>query len=92
VEAALPALTAADAHSDVGLKALGLPATYPLDSRGREVRRAVCQEVGRRVHDAGLGGVHCRSAAGEGRELAWYPGPGQRARRRRTRSFGDWYY
>lgn len=92
VEAALPALTAANAHSDVGLTELGLPGSYPLDGRGREVPLAVCQQVGRRVHDAGLGGVHCRSAAGKGRELAWYPGPGQRARRRRTRRFRDWYY
>lgn len=92
VEAALPAVEAADAHSEAGLASLGLPASYPSDDNGREVPHRVCQEVGRRVDDAALGGVHCRSAAGDGRELAWYPGPGQRARRRRTRRFGDWYY
>ena len=92
VEAGLPAVEAADAHTEAGLVALGLPASYPFDDDGRSVAHAVCQEVGRGVHEAGLGGVQCRSAGGEGRELGWYPGTRQRARRRRTRRFGEWYY
>jgi hypothetical protein len=66
----------ADAHSDAGLRALGLPDTYPRYRNGRPVRHDVCQPVGREVHDAGLRGLHARSAAtddGSGRELAWFP-------------------
>jgi hypothetical protein len=83
-----------DAHTDVGLKALGLPPTYPLDGDGNEVGHDVCQAIGRRVFDADLDGIHCRSAAGgpesDRRELAWFP-RGRRATRRRTRRFVEWY-
>jgi hypothetical protein len=84
----------ADAHTDVGLKALGLPETYPLDADGNVIGHDVCQSIGELVFDAGLDGIHCRSAAGgpdaDLRELAWFP-RGRRATRRRTRRFVDWY-
>jgi hypothetical protein len=78
----------ADALSDQGLEAMGLPPSYPLDARGDRVPHQPCQMVGTRVHAARLRGVWCRSAAtadGSGRELAWFPsGP-----RARARSLGD---
>jgi hypothetical protein len=74
----------ADALSDEGLDALGLPPSYPLDPRGDPVPHEPCQMVGTDVHTARLRGVWCRSAAtadGGGRELAWFPsGPAARAR------------
>lgn len=77
VAATLPRTqAAADAVSGPGLKALGLGEAYPLDSRGRRVQQATCQEIGVRLHDAGLRGVWCRSAQGTDartRELAWFP-------------------
>lgn len=66
----------ADATTPAGLRALGLPDTYPQDPRGGRVGHEVCQKVGERVHVAQLRGVWCRSACttdGRGRELAWYP-------------------
>jgi hypothetical protein len=73
----------ADATTDTGLVALGLPRTYPRRPRGGEVPWAACRAAARTVRTAGLRGVHARSAAtpdGSGRELAWFPAPGARAR------------
>jgi len=64
----------ADATTDTGLVALGLPRTYPLTSRGHAAHAA---------RDAGLRGILARSAAtadGHGRELAWFPARGATAR------------
>ena len=63
----------ADVISDDGIKAAGLPPTYPLDDDGQPVEHDITQKIGTEVHDAGLRGVWCRSAAGEGQELAWFP-------------------
>jgi RES domain-containing protein len=66
----------ADAVSEVGLRRLGLPASYPLDAAGVPVRHAACQAAGERVREARLRGVWCVSAASRdktGRELAWFP-------------------
>jgi hypothetical protein len=90
---------AADAASAEGLAALGLPASYPLDSDGKRMERAVCQPIGAQVRGLRLNGVWCRSAAstdGRGRELAWFPA-GTRAaaaqpRRKRPIPFGRWRY
>lgn len=77
VVATLPrAQDVADALGDAGLESLGLPHTYPRYANGRPVRHDACQPVGQAVKDAGLRGVHARSAAtedGSGRELAWFP-------------------
>lgn len=77
VVAALPrSQDVADAVGEEGLAALGLPETYPRYRNGRPVRHDVCQPVGQAVKEAGLRGVHARSAAtddGSGRELAWFP-------------------
>lgn len=73
----------ADATTDTGLVALGLPRTYPLTARGHGVRWAPCRTAARTSRSAGLRGVLSRCAAtsdGHGRELAWFPARGARAR------------
>jgi hypothetical protein len=73
----------ADATTDTGLTALGLPRTYPDRPRGGEVTRALCRRAGRSARAVGLRGVLARSAAtadGTGRELAWFPARGAHAR------------
>ena len=65
-----------DAYSPAGVRAAGLPDTYPLDEDGVPVPHATCQPIGVRAKAAGLRGVRARSAQaldGAGRELAWFP-------------------
>lgn len=97
VVATLPrAQVAADAGSDDGLEALGLPVTYPRYGNYRPVGHEVCQPVGMMVHQAGLRGVYARSAAigdGSGRELAWFPArETSRAALVERRRFQEWWY
>lgn len=99
VAATLPgAQTCADAVTDEGLRALGLPDTYPRDSAGEEISHTVCQPIGREVQKAGLHGIWCRSACTgdeRGRELAWFPfDPGATARPvwREPLPLGTWRY
>jgi hypothetical protein len=84
----------ADAISDDGLEALGLPATYPRHRNGRPVGHDDCRPVGQAVHDAALRGVHARSAVlDEGRELAWFPArESSRATLRERLAFREWWY
>ena len=66
----------ADATTDTGLAALGLPATYPFASSGEMIEHAICQTMGEQVASLQLRGVWCRSALGprvSGTELAWFP-------------------
>lgn len=73
----------ADATTDTGLTAMGLPRTYPGRPRGGEVPWAPCRRAGRSARAVGLRGVLARSAAtadGTGRELAWFPARGAHAR------------
>ena len=68
--------TCADAVSADGLQSLGLPQTYPLNSRGGNIAHERCQPVGKQARHEGLRGVWCKSACtsdGQGRELAWFP-------------------
>jgi len=68
--------TCVDAVSSAGLRALGLPSSYPVEKKGRLVDHRVCQPIGQKVRDARFNGVWCRSACtndGRGRELAWFP-------------------
>jgi hypothetical protein len=68
--------TCADAVSEAGLRSLGLPSSYPLSDTGEVVERGVCQSIGAELHEEGLRGVCCISAAAShpvGRELAWFP-------------------
>lgn len=86
----------ADAISDAGLEELGLPVTYPRYGNGRPVQHDVCQPIGAKVDEAGLRGVHARSATddiGDGRELAWFPArPSSRATMVRRLDFQDWWH
>jgi hypothetical protein len=86
----------ADAVTDPGLAALGLPDTYPKYRNGQPIRREACQPIGDLVHGAGLRGVHARSAAiddGSGRELAWFPArPSSQAILRDRLTFTEWWY
>lgn len=85
-----------DIHSSKGVKAAGLPKTYPRDKRGTPVPHVTCQAIGEAAKSAGLKGVHTRSAQspdGAGRELAWFPA----TRRSRATSierlaFDQWYW
>lgn len=97
VVATLPrSQTVADAITDDGLGQLGLPDTYPRYRNGRPVRHDVCQPVGESVKEAGLRGIHARSAAtedGSGRELAWFPArETSRATFERRLAYREWWY
>jgi RES domain len=97
VAASLPrAQTVCDAHTPAGLKAAGLPQTYPLDSSRKLVPHERCQPVGATAKLTGLRGVRARSArapAGAGRELAWFPASARsRAKRGKTLGFEAWFW
>jgi hypothetical protein len=83
---------AADVASDRGVAAVGLSASYPHNDRGGRVPHERTQAIGVEVHGAGLRGVLCRSAAGVGREFAWFPAGRSRARPvwSSPLSFGAW--
>jgi RES domain-containing protein len=94
-DAAVPRDRYVDAVTARGCRSAGLPATYPLDSRGRRVGWSRCRPIGQRAWEDGYPGIACRSAAPEapqgGEELAFF------ARRRklragRTRRFDDWFW
>jgi RES domain len=88
----------ADAVGVAGLKALGLPSSYPVDAHGKLVSHSRCQRVGMLVRGKRLRGLWCRSAAapdGRGRELAWFPS-GARSKAtsvwKRPLGLGAWLY
>jgi hypothetical protein len=79
-----------NAVTDAGLRDLGLPKTYPLDSRRRLVPWRRCQPIGLQAWDRGLPGVAARSARAAGEELAYF---GRRKLRRgAVRAFTDWFW
>lgn len=82
-----------NAVTDAGLRALHLPATYPLDDRGRVIPHSVCQTIGRLASDAGEQGIACRSAAKDAptseEELAYFGR--QSLRVEDTEQFADWF-
>ena len=76
--------------TDAGCRDVGLPRTYPLDSRRRTVPWQRCQPIGQRAWEAGLPGVAARSATGAGEELAYI---GRRKLRRgAVRMFEQWFW
>ncbi|NJN51867.1 MAG: RES family NAD+ phosphorylase [Gammaproteobacteria bacterium] len=85
-----------DVHSREGVRAVGLPASYPFEPDGRVVPHTRCQLVGVAAKDAALRGVRARSAQsrdGVGRELAWFPATARSVAQARQRlSFDTWYY
>ena len=84
-----------DAHTPAGIRALGLPDSYPLEDNSL-IPHARCQPIGTRVKQAGLDGVKARSArspGGAGRELAWFPASAASvARRVQVLAYGTWYW
>lgn len=84
-----------DVHSHAGVRAAGLPDTYPLEHDGSPVTHGRCQPIGARAKAERLRGVRARSAQtadGTGRELAWFPASVRsRARRRDTLAYTAWY-
>lgn len=87
----------ADCESSDGLAACGLPATYPADRHGREVRWERCQPIGATAFEQGLSGVACRSAATGSdaglREIAHIDRlSGTRPRLLSRVPFGQWYW
>lgn len=85
-----------DAHTPEGIRALDLPATYPLASNGRLVGHDRCAAIGQAIRDRDLRGVRARSAQardGAGREVAWFPATARsRARRVARLTFDRWYW
>lgn len=84
-----------DAVTLEGLKALGLPATYPLADDGDPVPWPACQVIGQSAYDDGEAGVACLSAAthADGEELALFtPNATTSARMTRIHAFNDWYW
>ena len=87
--------SACDVYSRAGVRAVGLPDSYPFEKDGSLTPHARCQPVGARAKAAGLRGVRARSAQspdGAGRELAWFPASVRSvARRVRTLAFPAWF-
>lgn len=81
----------ADVVTDQGCIRCGLPSSYPLDDRGREISHEVCRVVGDEAKRQRLPGIACRSAARPiGEELAWFTDePGDATN---PRAFDDWYW
>ena len=83
-----------DVYSPAGLRAVGLPVTYPWDN-GQLIPHVRCQPIGNQVKAASLRGVLARSAQspnGLGRELAWFPATIRSlARQVQALAFAVWY-
>ena len=84
-----------DAHSPAGVRAAGLPDTYPLDKDGAPFPHTRCRPIGARARAARLRGIRARSAQsrdGACRELAWFPASARSvARRVRMLAFAAWF-
>jgi RES domain-containing protein len=75
VGAVVPLGNYVDVVTDDGCVRSALPASYPLDERGRAVPHERCQAVGVEARRQGLPGIACRSAARpHGEELALFTG------------------
>jgi hypothetical protein len=84
-----------DALSDRGCRSLGLPASYPRDSRGRMLPHRRCQPIGAAAWEADEPGIAARSAAPgvsrDGEELAFFVRR-RRLRMGRRRAFEEWFW
>jgi RES domain-containing protein len=92
VEAEAPRAGYVDVVTAAGLRACGLPESYPRDADGAVVDHATCRPIGVAAHEAGLPGIACRSAApgasDADEELACFVAVAER----RRWSFEDWYW
>jgi RES domain len=82
---------------DGGLKAAGLPVSYPRHRDGRPVEHPDCRPIGKAAFDDGLPGVACRSAAREAtsadEELAVFARAGAaKVTMTRRRPFAEWFW
>jgi RES domain len=97
VETDVPDGEHADCLSDHGLDGWGLPVSYPQHPDGRPVIWEECWLVGDAVHEEGLDGVACRSAA-EGAqrddyELAYFGRDDAPALESiEQQAFSDWFW
>ena len=93
VRTTVPENAYVNAVTDAGLRALNLPAAYPLDDQGRVIPHSVCQPIGRLAWDAGEQGIACRPATKgaptSGEELAYFSR--QSLRVHDTEQFADWF-
>ena len=81
---------------DAGCCAAGLPASYPLDGRGRTIAWARTQPVGKAAWEQGERGIACRSSVitrrERGEELALFVrASADRLRVTRRSAFEDWF-
>lgn len=85
-----------DVHTPEGVKAVGLPKTYPYEKNGALVDKTKCRPIGRKIKSEDLRGVRTRSARsrdGAGRELAWFPATARSVAKRTQRlRFDEWYW
>ena len=85
-----------DLYTADGVRAAGLPDTYPLEKDGSLVPHARCWPIGARAKALGLRGVRARSAQsrnGAGRELAWFPASARSVTRWvRKLAFVEWFW
>ena len=85
-----------DVVGDAGCCAAGLPASYPLDGRGRTIAWARTQPVGKAAWEQGERGIACRSSVitrrERGEELALFVrASADRLRVTRRSAFEDWF-
>ncbi len=84
-----------DVHTREGVRAAGLPESYPLDRSGSVVAHSRCQPIGAAAKAHGLRGIRARPAqsrGGAGRELAWFPATARSvALREQTLRFETWF-
>lgn len=77
VAATLPEnLKVLDVVSASGIRATGLPSTYPLDGKGNFISHSACQEVSVKAHAEELNGVEAPAAVRASHdclEFAWWP-------------------
>ena len=85
-----------DVVTDMGIRAAGLPSTYPLDAKGSIVEHHICQDIGVQVKMENKRGVYARCAKSqslEDRELAWFPASARsKAQEVEKLSFSMWYF
>jgi RES domain-containing protein len=96
ITASVPDGRYVDVITSSGCASVGVPETYPKDRAHRRIGWERCQPIGEAAWEAGAAGIACRSAAPKappgGEELAWFQRSRRRLRRRRTRSFDDWFW
>jgi hypothetical protein len=97
VELEVPEQEWLDCVGDGGLKALGLPVSYPRHPDGRPVEHPECRPIGQAAFNEGLPGVACRSAARGAttadEELAVFArAQGPKVTMAGRRAFSDWFW